>query len=213
MIADPAPEPEYQLAGARLEGREVVKLISRIKNEYELNIEVIDRIGDGECDPVGLLSLILDGNFDIIHYAGHGEFNVQEPKRGGWVFGKDRILTSREIFRARRVPRLIFANACYSAVVNPGKPLTAAEMNRGLAGIAEAFLERGVQNYIGSGWPVADDQAVQFALTFYSYALTGGPLDDGDKKKGRRGVARSGESDVKTSRGAEAFGRGFGKSS
>ena len=135
------------------------------------------------------------------------------PKRGGWVFGKDRILTSREIFRARRVPRLIFANACYSAVVNPGKPLTAAEMNRGLAGIAEAFLERGVQNYIGSGWPVADDQAVQFALTFYSYALTGGPLDDGDKKKGRSGVARCWRAGRETSRIAEAFGRGVGKSS
>jgi pimeloyl-ACP methyl ester carboxylesterase len=211
VIADPAPEPEYQLAGARLEGREVVKLLSRIKNKYELNIEVIDRIGDGECDPVGLLSLILDGNFDIIHYAGHGEFNVQEPKRGGWVFGKDRILTSREIFRARRVPRLIFANACYSAVVNPGKPLTAAEMNRGLAGIAEAFLERGVQNYIGSGWPVADDQAVQFALTFYSYALTGGPVDDGDTTKGRGGAKRSGDPEVKQVAApkplAEALGR------
>lgn len=185
VIADPAPEPDYQLPGARKEGREVVRLLSRIKNDYGLNIEVIDRIGDAECDPVGLLSLILDGQFDVIHYAGHGEFNAENPKLGGWIFGKDRVLTSREIFRARRVPRLIFANACYSAVVNPGKALTAAEMNRGLAGIAEAFLERGVQNYIGSGWPVADDQAVQFALTFYSYALTGEPTRSEEDTDGK----------------------------
>ncbi|MEP7270307.1 MAG: CHAT domain-containing protein, partial [Acidobacteriota bacterium] len=105
---------------------------------------------------------------------------------GGWVFGKDRILSSREIFRARRVPRLVFANACFSAVVNKGKALTAAELNRQLAGIAEAFFERGVQNYIGSGWPVDDELAVQFATTFYEMALAGvvrsGQPTDGRKK-------------------------------
>ena len=190
VIADPAPEPELQLPGARREGREVVRLLNRIKTDFGLDIEVVDRIGDAECDPVDVLSLMLDGGFDVIHYAGHGEFNKEDPKRGGWIFGRDLTLTSREIFRARRVPRLVFANACYSAVVNPGRPLTPAEINRGLAGIAEAFFERGVQNYIGSGWPVADDQAVNFALTFYSWALTGGPVgEEPQPGKGRRARA------------------------
>lgn len=177
VIADPAPEPDYQLPGARREGREVVKLLNRIKQDWNLNIDVVDRIGDAECDPVEILALILEGGFDMIHYAGHGYFDQDDPSRGGWVFGKDRFLTSREIFRARRVPRIIFANACFSAVVNQ-TPISAEGMNRHLAGIAEAFFERGVQNYIGSGWPVQDDAAVDFAKVFYSNALTGQTLVD-----------------------------------
>ncbi len=184
VVADPAPEPELQLPGARLEGRAVVESLGRIKTEFGLDIDVIDRIGAAECEPVDLLGLILEGGFDLIHYAGHGMFDEKRPACGGWVFGKDRILSSREIFRARRVPRVILANACFSAVVNPGIPLTAAEMNRQLAGIAEAFFERGVLNYIGASWPVQDDVAVEFATTFYEVALVGHRLEPPAKRRG-----------------------------
>ncbi len=176
VVADPAPEPEFQLPGAREEGRAVAATLSRIKHRFGLDIEVVDRIGDAECDPVDILGLILDGGFDVIHYAGHGVFDAERPACGGWVFGQDRYLGSREIFRARRVPRVVFANACFSSVVNPGVPLTAGETNRQMAGIAEAFFERGVQNYIGAGWPVQDDLAVAFATTFYTMALAGVPV-------------------------------------
>ncbi|HMF58147.1 MAG TPA: CHAT domain-containing protein, partial [Pyrinomonadaceae bacterium] len=134
VIADPAPEPEYQLAGARLEGREVVKVFQRFKRESGLDIEIVDHIGADECDPVELLGLILNEEFDVIHFAGHGYFDEKDPNLGGWVFGKDCFLTPMEIFKARRVPRLVFANACYSAVVREGKPLSADEMNQHLAG-------------------------------------------------------------------------------
>jgi len=177
VIADPAPEPEYQLPGARAEGRAVVRVLNYIKNRWNLKIDVVDRIGYTECDPVRILGLILEGGFDVVHYAGHGTFDEKNPSRGGWVFGANSYLTAREIFRARRVPRLIFANACFSAVVNKNRQLGAAEMNRHLAGIAEAFFERGVQNYIGAGWPVQDDLAVNFATTFYERTLTGQTLD------------------------------------
>jgi CHAT domain-containing protein len=73
---------------------------------------------------------------------------------------------------------LVFANACFSAVVREGKAISADEMNRQLAGLAEAFFERGVQNYIGAGWPVEDIPAVEFARVFYEKALTGETLGD-----------------------------------
>ena len=52
------------------------------------------------------------------------------------------------------------------------------EGNRGLAGLAEAFFERGVQNYIGAGWPVDDEPAAAFAREFYRHALSGKPLGE-----------------------------------
>ena len=181
VVADPPREPELQLPGARQEGEEVVRILRRIRQQTQLEIEVVARIGWQECNPVEILALILDGNFDVVHFAGHGIFDPERPNRGGWVFGKakdrpDELLTlsPREIFLARRVPRLVFANACFSAVVSPGR-LSVEEMNRRLAGIAEAFFDRGVPNYLGAGWPVQDDLAVRFAAEFYAQALTGQP--------------------------------------
>jgi pimeloyl-ACP methyl ester carboxylesterase len=176
VIADPAREPELQLPGARQEGREVVKVLHRFKRHHDLDLDIVERIGALECDPVEILALILNEEFDVIHFAGHGIFDENSPAHSGWVFGKDCIVSAREIFRARRVPRLVFANACFSAAVTPGQALTAAEMNRQLAGLAEAFFERGILNYIGTGWPVEDLPAVTFATTFYESVLQGEPL-------------------------------------
>jgi hypothetical protein len=179
VIADPAPEPELRLSGANREGQEVVKVLDDIRRQTEkagqkLNLTVVRRIGPEECDPIEILALLLNGDFDVLHYAGHGVFDDAHPERGGWVFGRDRILSAREIFRARRVPRLIVANACFSAVVRPGQAFGAEETSHKLAGMAEAFFERGVRNFIGSGWPVDDNAAVTFARTFYTEALAGG---------------------------------------
>jgi hypothetical protein len=176
VIADPAPEADLQLPGAREEGRAVVRILQNMKEKQGLDITIEQRIGANECDPVELLALILSEEFDLIHYSGHGDFDEKNLSKSGWIFGKENILSARDIFRARRVPRLIFANACFSGVIRSGKPFTLQESNRNLAGLAQAFFERGVQNYIGTGWPVDDAAALTFAEVFYTEALSGADL-------------------------------------
>jgi pimeloyl-ACP methyl ester carboxylesterase len=184
VIADPAQEPELQLRGARKEGEQIVQLLNNISHACGRTIEVVQRIGSSECDPVEILTLLLSEEFDVVHYAGHGIFDDQKPSHGGWIFGfekgatdKFQTLSAREIFRTRHIPRLVFSNACFSSVVNRGKAFSAEETNRRLAGLAEAFFERGVQDYIGAGWPVQDDLAIRFATEFYARALTGKPAE------------------------------------
>jgi pimeloyl-ACP methyl ester carboxylesterase len=176
VIADPAPEADLQLPGAREEGRAVVQILQTIQEEQGLDLKIERRIGAAECDPVELLALILSEEFDLIHYSGHGDFDEKNPAHSGWIFGRAHVLSARDIFRARRVPRLVFANACFSGVVRSGKPFGLEESNRNLAGLAQAFFERGVQNYIGTGWPVDDAAALTFAKAFYSEALAGAEL-------------------------------------
>ena len=173
VIADPAPEQEYQLPGARREGRAVVDVLNRFKKDNSLDITVDEHIGANACDPVDILALLFNEEYDIVHYAGHGVFDEQNPSHSGWVFGRDYILSAREIFQSRRAPRLVFANACFSSVIKERRAMAADEMNRRLAGMAEAFFERGIQNYIGAGWPVDDIPAVDFASIFYENALGG----------------------------------------
>ncbi|MDH4084833.1 MAG: CHAT domain-containing protein [Nitrospira sp.] len=176
VVADPAPETDLRLPGAREEGRAVVKILQSMKDTQGLDITVEQRIGANECDPVELLALILSEEFDLIHYSGHGDFDEKNPAKSGWVLGKDEMLSARDIFRARRVPNLIFANGCFSGVIRSGQPFTKQESTRSLAGLAQAFFERGVQNYIGTGWPVDDVAALTFAECFYTKALSGAEL-------------------------------------
>ncbi len=191
VIADPAPEREYQLPGARREGRAVADVMKSVAKEHGIEIEVIERIGSSECDAVEVLALLLNESFDLLHYAGHGQFDVKRPELSGWIFGKDRILSAREIFRARRVPRLVVANACFSSVTTEGKPFTTEESNRQLAGLAEAFFERGVMNYVGAGWPVDDEPAVVFAEKLYRSLFECKTLGD-SLAAGRRAILGNG---------------------
>ncbi|HEX8142629.1 MAG TPA: CHAT domain-containing protein [Pyrinomonadaceae bacterium] len=180
VIADPAPETELRLDGAFREGEQVVRLLNNFKEHLKgtLDIEIFSCIGPENCDPVEILALILNETFDVIHYSGHGIFDEKNPNKSGWVFSQDCTLSAREIFRTRQVPRVVFANACFSAVCNNKKEPSAEEANRKLAGLAEAFFERGVQNYIGTGWAVDDAAALQFAEVFYRQAMEGKLLGD-----------------------------------
>ena len=202
VIADPANDDnELRLPKAEAEGAAVVKTLVKFAKEFKksggLDITIEARIGASQCKPVDILALILNETFDVIHFAGHGIFDKKRPNRSGWVFSKDCILSAREIFRARQVPRLVFANACFSAVCKDDSPddkasnredkdlnitvdkdPSAEKGNKKLAGMAESFFERGVQNYIGTGWPVVDDHAAMFAEVFYSNVLSGSPLSD-----------------------------------
>lgn len=191
VIADPAPEPQLELHGARMEGRMVVDLLRRANGQVfdnvKLDIDVVSRIGPGECEPMEMLALLLSGEFDIVHFSGHGDYNPKDPNASGWIFGADRVLTARDIFRARKVPRLVFANACFSGVLRESEAYAPQSISRGLASIAEAFLERGVPNYVGTGWPVDDSQAVKMAHVFYK-ALLQGKAIGGALKAGSKAV-------------------------
>jgi hypothetical protein len=180
VIADPASDSDLRLPGAFREGEQVVQILKKFQTDLrgKLDIEIVPCIGPENCDPVEILALILNETFDVVHYSGHGIFDEKNPNRSGWVFSRQCTLSAREIFRTRQIPRVVFANACFSAVCNNMMEPSAEQANQKLAGLAEAFFERGVQNYIGTGWAVDDVAAVQFAEVFYEQAMNGKSLGD-----------------------------------
>jgi hypothetical protein len=117
------------------------------------------------CDPLELAMLIVNEQYDVIHYAGHAFFD-KTANKAGWIFAPNCYLTAKEIFRVRQVPRLVFANACFSAVVADQK-----EVRNQLAGLAQAFFALGIPNFIGTGWPVDDTCARICARWFYARVL------------------------------------------
>jgi hypothetical protein len=206
VIADPAPG-RLSLPAARIEGLTVVEVLEKAQQawgeEYEVRATV--RLGsfaaqDEErdqvhatlkslrqnaviqsaeaCDPLELAMLIVNQHFDVIHFAGHGVFNPKEGQ-AGWVFDEGCVLSAQEIFRVRQVPRLVFANACFSAVT----AATQVDPRRQLVGLAQAFFARGIQNYIGTGWQVDDALAADCARYFYRQALGLYSRPDGEAVK------------------------------
>jgi hypothetical protein len=72
--------------------------------------------------------LIVNEVYDVIHYAGHAFFD-KKTNRAGWLFARDCPLTAKEIFRVRQVPRLVFANACFSAAMAKLDQVPTAELD------------------------------------------------------------------------------------
>jgi hypothetical protein len=226
VIADPAPAP-LSLPQARQEGRTVVEVVDHARRawqgEYEFKVTV--RIGshrdEGEvssllaglrqlgdwvesaesCDPLKLALLIVNEQFDVIHYAGHGAF---DPKAGraGWVFDHDCVLSAHEIFRVRQVPRLVFANACFSAVTTDRN-----EQRGQLVGLAQAFFARGIPNYIGTGWQVDDACAQEGARWFYTRVLGLGRPANGETVIGTSPPATIGDSLLEARRAMLRFNK------
>ena len=201
IIADPAPG-SWSLPGARVEGAAVVEVLQQAQDAWgdQYQVEATVRIGSRDdpanqraqqilqalrknsivksaelCDPLQLAMLLVNDQYDLVHYAGHG---ICDSGSGlsGWVFAGDCVLSAKDIFCIRQVPRLVFANACFSAVARDHN-----EERKHMAGLAQAFFARGIPNYIGAGWEVDDLCAVECARWFYAslMGLNGPRAGDG----------------------------------
>ena len=195
VVGDPGdPDAGESLPGARREASTVAALLRRKGVEVVELIGAADANGQGPIPNVApatrldVLDALMSGGFDILHYSGHGDFDPQQPDRVGWVFKED-LLTPGELQRVGRAPRLVVANACLSArtsfTTTSGEPPTGRHESGLAPSLADEFFRRGVQDYIGTAWPIDDTGAVLFAETLYGRLLA----DPGGAAAGRDGRA------------------------
>lgn len=113
---------------------------------------------------------IVTGDFDVVHFIGHGFWNksngesglVMEDGRGGAAHLGGQPL--REVL-ANRGLRMVFLNAC-----DTGRGRSHAQgVDRSFGGVAQDLFALGVPNVIANQFPVGDRAAVAFARAFYSF--------------------------------------------
>jgi len=112
-------------------------------------------------------------DYDIVHFAGHCEFDKKEPQRSGWVLS-DGLFKVEDILRMGEscsLPALVFSNACHSAEENTG--LIDPGYQRASYGMASAFLFAGVRHYIGTIRKIEDTPSLVFAREFYAQLISG----------------------------------------
>ena len=185
VIGDPGdPATGDSLEGARTEALRVVEILSQrddVEVDARIGAPTVPREGPlrgiKPANRLDILSLLLRGEVDLVHYAGHGDFDEEEPDRVGWVFAGG-LLTPHELERLERVPAIIVANACLTA--RTSQAIASAKQNavdepRSEAGLlpslADEFFRLGVRNYVGTAWEVNDVGATLFADAFYSTIL------------------------------------------
>lgn len=106
-------------------------------------------------------------DFDIVHYAGHADYDLNNPSQSGWVM-YDGKMTASDIIKmagSTPLPSLIFANACHSG--RTGEWNITEGFENEIYGLANAFLLAGVTHYIGTFWEVLDSPSSVFAIEFY----------------------------------------------
>jgi CHAT domain len=112
-------------------------------------------------------------DYDIVHYAGHAVYNVENPAESGWLL-RDGTLSAGAIAvmgGSRPMPALVFANACQTG--RTGESDQGAECGERVYGLASAFLLAGVRHYIGSFCDIRDEACGVFAQGFYGALAAG----------------------------------------
>ncbi len=169
--------PTEDLDGAEREG-------DRVREQFQSDGRVrIHELRGEEATWTALRSAFQSGEFDMVHYAGHAQFDEHDRRRSGLLCHDERLLTGANLAGLSKLPALVFFNACEAARVRGRRSAKRSRTNtqrgtgRGFidrnVGLAEAFLRGGVANYVGTYWPVGDKGAAVFSAKFYDALLAG----------------------------------------
>ena len=150
-----------------------------------------------ECTKDAVIGELKTGGYDLLHFAGHGSFTESRPEISGILLAGQTFLCAADLDELPAVPCLIFLNACQSARVRDAglaADVAPAKGRTDHASLAEGFIQRNVNQFIGTYWPVGDAAAGDFSLSFYSGLLAGSPVGEA-VRVARQTLTRAGLND------------------
>ena len=116
-------------------------------------------------------TLLRDGRFDIVHFAGHGRYDANRPERSCWMFSDGPLYAfelRHTLANAEVTPWLLYGSACEGS-----REAGSAHhgYHDGVYGMASAALGQGVAAYVGPLWKIAESDAKNLAADFYEALL------------------------------------------
>lgn len=168
-------DPEGDLKGACTEG-------TLLQEHMDLNSDLIQA---ALCSDNLTLDWVREKirNFDIVHFAGHADYNLNNPAESQWRLGRHGHLKASDIQKMAAtglMPALIFSNACQSARTEEW--VLTEHFHDEIFGLANAFLLTGVKHYLGTFWEIQDEPGSQFSLPFYTHLLAGDSIGEAVQK-------------------------------
>jgi len=182
-------DPTEDLPGAREEGAALERVFARTPG---IRVTVVR---GAEATRARIRSELASGSYDVLHYAGHAQFDPVNRSRSGLLCSDGLTLAGAQLSGIESMPALAVVNACESGRVRkkgagPAKVAPSTNDVRVKVSLAEAFLTGGIASYVGTYWPVGDAAAAGFAEAFYGGLLAGRPIAEA-LVAGRRAVEAS----------------------
>ncbi|HVG40756.1 MAG TPA: CHAT domain-containing protein, partial [Chitinophagaceae bacterium] len=173
VIGDPETNGfAHQLAGAEKEASLVKGLLA--EEGYE-----VTHVIKGTFTEV--IQALFQDEYKMIHLAGHGYFDKENPENAGMVIGENLFLTSKEINQMSQVPEFVFVNCCHLGAVSEEAEKKSQQLYKLAANIGVQLIEMGVKAVIAAGWAVDDASALLFSETFYKKMFAGMPFGEAVK--------------------------------
>ncbi|MFH1269685.1 MAG: tetratricopeptide repeat protein, partial [Candidatus Omnitrophota bacterium] len=162
--------PTDDLKSAYLEGVYIKNQFDRKRNEIGIDFK------STHIDTLYVKKNLRD--YDIVHFAGHCEYDKDNPKNTGWVLGDGRFTTADILTLGESLsfPSLIFSNACHSA--ETVTEIASPDYHEKNYSLASAFLFSGVRHYIGTIWKIEDPVSLVFAREFYTHLIKGSSVGE-----------------------------------
>jgi len=163
-----------EVSGAgEIEGAKVAECFERLMERLPGLVEELpfrEHIGV-EITVDRFRELLRDGRYDVVHFAGHGRYNRDEPEQSAWQFSDGPLYAfelRHTLANAERTPWLMYGSACES-----GREAVEARRgsHEGVYGMASAALAEGVAAYIAPLWKIPDIDATNLATAFYQALL------------------------------------------
>ena len=132
-----------ELPGAQAEAESVAQVLQ--SEGYDVN-KII------KAEALQVVSELFAKEYKIIHLAGHGVYNVDNPLKSGLVLGENIFLTTAELGQLRIVPELVFINCCHLGRID--KELQVKLPHKMAASIAQELINMGKSRHrgrLGSG--------------------------------------------------------------
>lgn len=145
---------------------EIEKIKAELKPAIEQGYIKTSTLLGSDTRTLKIIEIMENNKFDIIHYSGHAFFNKDSPEESGIQLA-DKKITAKEISESLKYfPDISFLNACESAQSHIGEG-----EEKKISGLAEAFIRAGTKTFIGSLWPINNQDAINFAHSFYQNLL------------------------------------------
>ncbi len=125
-----------------------------------------------EEDGMTTINKLFSSNYKVIHMAGHGIVNTNDPSKTGMVLDRKTYITAAEIESLPQTPEFVFINCCYLGEVEKNQPNKTA-FNKLAANVGTQFIQKGVKAVVAAGWAIDDSAAQYFAKNMYTFMFDG----------------------------------------
>jgi hypothetical protein len=168
-----APGPSFRVLMVTYQGSDLPSAVEEatiLRRIWGRNLTVLDTSSAAKREVLDCL----DGDWHLIHFAGHGSFDRNDPWNSALHLTENpesdsQRVTATDLLNVRlRQSPVVVLSACSSV-------LTGASAINDAAGLTGAFLRTGAQGIVASRWPVYDETALAFMTSFHTALQCGTP--------------------------------------